>query len=210
MYLIDKTYFIKSINVPNIAEHNCDASIDLEISIDKYARQFLQETLGNILFNELNRYITNGVLNLNAPQKWLNFVNGCNYDIDQKTYTWKGIKFEEGWNKTSILAHFTYVNHFQNSINSSLGQIAILPKNGVVVNSTSHLVEIWNEFIEMYQGKNYNLPIGYKYKGTNFIDYFGANENNGYVSYLTFLLDKKTDYPNVPANYLENKNSLGL
>lgn len=210
MYLIDKDYFIKSIAVPNVEEPSSDNALELEISIDKYARQFLQFTLFNVLFTELDSYITNGVLSNAAPQKWLNLVNGCDYTVGDVTYTWKGLLVGDGLYKSSILAHYTYLNHYQNDINTQLGQIVIEPKNGVNVNPTEHLVTIHNEYVEMYQGNTCTHPTHYFHSGVLFVDYYGSNHNNGYVSYLQFLMDNKIDYPNISANYLSYQNQLGL
>ncbi len=103
MYLIDKTYFLKSIAVPNIEEHNSIELVGLNASIDRYVRQFLQLTLNNVLFTDLNNNITDGVLSNTAPQKWLNLVNGCTYTKDGKDYTWQGLKYEQGLYKVSII-----------------------------------------------------------------------------------------------------------
>ena len=72
MFIIDNTYFIKSISVPNTEEPTSDASIELETSIDRYVSQFLKLTLGNVLFTDLKANTTDGVLDIGAPQKWKN------------------------------------------------------------------------------------------------------------------------------------------
>jgi len=209
MYLIDVSYFIKNLHVPNTEEPTSDAYNELEVSIDRYVRQFLQLTLGSELFFELNSYVIDGELNSSAPQIWLNLVNGCNYTNNGINYTWKGLIYEEGLFKGSILAYFVYCNHFQNTVNSVLGQVAIDPKNGVVINPTSHLVNIWNEFIEMYQGSCSSSTKTTFYDGVIFEDYF-QNKTNGYVSYLQFLRDNKADYPNFEANVINFVNSFGI
>jgi len=209
MYLIDVSYFIKNLHVPNTEEPTSDAYNELEVSIDRYVRQFLQLTLGSELFFELNSYVIDGELNSSAPQIWLNLVNGCNYTNNGINYTWKGLIYEEGLFKGSILAYFVYCNHFQNTANSVLGQVAIDPKNGVVINPTSHLVNIWNEFIEMYQGSCSSSTKTTFYDGVIFEDYF-QNKTNGYVSYLQFLRDNKADYPNFEANVINFVNSFGI
>ena len=210
MYLIDKTYFIKKISVANANEITSDASENLEMSIDRYARQFLQLTLGNVLFTDLDSNVTNGVLSESAPQKWLNLVNGCTYTYNGKDYVWKGLLQVEGLYKSSILAHFTYVNQYQEDINSILGQIQIDPKNGVNLGSTNHLVEVWNEFIDMYQGSTCNYPEVSWHNEVLFVDYYGQGGESGFVSYLQFLRDNATDYENAPAGVLKYKNSLGI
>lgn len=209
MYLIDKTYFIKNLHVPNMEEPTSDASNDLEMSIDRYVRQFLQMTLGNVLFSDFDSYVTAGELEITAPQKWLNLVDGCTYTKEGIDYVWQGLKYELGLYKVSLLTHFTYVNHYQNTTNSILGQIAIDPKNGVVVNPTDHLVTVWNEFVEMYQGANCSNSVTSYHNGVLFVDYY-QHKDNGYVSYLQFLQDNKEDYPDFKANVINYKNSLGI
>jgi hypothetical protein len=209
MFIIDNTYFTKSLSVPNTEEPTSDASIELETSIDRYVAQFLKLTLGNVLFTDLKTYIIDGELDILAPQKWLNLVNGCEYTLDGKVYTWQGLKYTEGLYKVSLLANFVYVNHYQSTINSQLGQIIIDAKNGTNADYTTHLVTIWNDFVEMYQGATCNEPQQHYRNGLLTTDYFG-NRESGYVSYLQFLLDNDTDYVDVPAGSLEFKNSFGL
>lgn len=209
MYLIDKTYFIKNISVPNTEEPTSDESESLDMSIDRYVRQFLQVTLGNVLFTDLDSNVTDGELEITAPQKWLNLVNGYAYTKDGVDYVWQGLKYELGLYKVSLLAHYTYVNHYQNTINSVLGQVGIEPKNGVVVNPTEHLVSVWNEFVEMYQGANCSNGVVTHYDNVLFVDYYQYKES-GYVSYLQFLEDNKTDYEGFKAGIINFKNSLGI
>ena len=209
MYLIDKTYFIKNISVPNTEEPTSDESESLDMSIDRYVRQFLQVTLGNVLFTDLDSNVIDGELEITAPQKWLNLVNGYAYTKDGVDYVWQGLKYELGLYKVSLLAYYTYVNHYQNSVNSVLGQVGIEPKNGVVVNPTDHLVSVWNEFVEMYQGDNCSNASITHYDNVLFVDYYQYKES-GYVSYLQFLEDNKTDYEGFKAGVINFKNSLGI
>jgi len=209
MYLIDKTYFLKSISVPNTEEPTSDASTDLDMSIDRYVRQFLQMSLGNVLFADLDSYIIDGGLDALAPQKWLDLVNGVSYTKVGVDYVWQGLKYDLGLYKVSILAYYTYVNHYQNTVNSTLGQVGIDPKNGMIVNPTEHLVSVWNEFVEMYQGANCSNSVTSYYNGVLFTDYYQFKEN-GYVSYLQFLEDNKDVYEGFKANVINFKNSLGI
>lgn len=209
MLYIDKTYFTKQLSVANTEEPTSDATTELNSSIDRYVSQFLKLTLGNVLFSELKSYTTDGELDISAPQKWKNFIDGCDYIIDGTTYTWQGLRYTEGAFKVSLLANYVYVNQFNTNINSQLGQVLIEGKNSNVVDSTSHLVSILNEFVEMYQGSYDCNPKQHYRNGVLFVDYYG-NRQSGYVSYLQFLLDNKTDYPNATAGSIEYKNSLGI
>lgn len=209
MLYIDKTYFTKQLSVSNTEEPTSDATTELNSSIDRYVSQFLKLTLGNVLFSELKSYTTDGELNISAPQKWKNLINGCNYIIDGTTYTWQGLRYTDGAFKVSMLANYVYVNQFNTNINSQLGQVLVEGKNSNVIDSTPHLVSIWNEFVEMYQGSYDCNPQQHYRNGVLFVDYYG-NRQSGYVSYLQFLLDNKTDYPTATAGSIEYKNSLGI
>ena len=209
MYLIDKTYFIKELNVPNTEEHNADASIQLDMSIDRYARQLLQTVLGATLFAELDSNITNGELELLAPQKWLDLVNGVTYTLDGKSYVWQGLKFEQGLYKVSILADYVYLNHYSQDVNTMLGQVMLDAKNSVNVSDVPHLTDIWNGFILKYQGTSNSQPKQYFHNGVLFTDYYGF-DNNGYVSLLQFLTDNKGVYEGFTAPELAFKNQFGI
>lgn len=209
MYIVDKTYFIKELSVPNTEEHNSEQSIQLETSIDRYARQLLRNVLGNVLFTEFNSNVTDGVLNVGAPSKWQNLVNGYTYTVNGVDKVWRGLIYTEGLFKGSILADYVYLNHYQSEINTQLGQIVLEPKNGINVNETQHLTGIWNEFVKKYQGSTCANPIQYYNNGSLFVDYYGFN-NNGFVSLLEFLTDNKSDYEGFTATQIAFKNQFGL
>lgn len=210
MYIIDKTYFIKKISVPNTEEHNSEMAIELYMSIDKYARQFLQFTLNNTLFEDLDSNITNGVLDAGAPQKWLNLVNGCSYIVGDKTYTWKGLAYTEGAYKESILAYYVYLNHYQTTVNTNLGQLVLEGKNAINQNPSEHITDVYNTFVKMYQGSTCNYAREYWNNGLLVRDYYAGESNSGYVSYLQFLQDNIADYPDFSAGVLKFENRFGL
>lgn len=209
MLYIDTTYFIKKLSIPNIVEPSSDAAIELAIDIDRYVSQFLKQTLGNILFEELKINTIDGELIPLAPQKWVNLVDGCNYTIDNNVYTWQGLRYSEGAFKVSLLANYVYLNQFQFTNNSMIGQIINVSKNAISQNPTEHLIDIWNEFVQMYQGECTNKHFTNYRNGVIFVDYYG-NRENGYVSYLQFLKDNETDYPDFSADVIEYKNRFGL
>ena len=209
MYLIDKTYFNGILNIPNIYEVNSDELNNLNKNIDKYARLFMQEFLGVELFIDFDSHLTGGVLNNNAPQKWKDLVNGVVYTLNDKTFKWKGLIYTEGAINTSLIANFVYYFSYQNSINSSVGQVVVNPRNAENINPSEHLTRIWNEFIDMYQGGAVSNPKQYFHNGVLFLDYY-HNRESGFVSLLQFVTDKKDDYENINAPCLYYKNRFGL
>jgi hypothetical protein len=213
MYLISEVNFVRELSIPNLSSSQSGNLELLHLYADEKPRLLLQHCLGFELFNELDSQITNGVLNEDADQKWVNLVYGCVYDNKK----WKGLLFQEGSFNTSVLAYFTYWNWLNDLYSSNL-QIQV--KNAENVNPTSSQVAVWNKFIEMYQGCfSNNYMLGNKFNNLQTIcysdfkrDYFHANKSN-YVSLIQFLEENKEDYPNANLYIFENSsnsNSLGL
>ncbi len=206
MYLINEANFTRELSIPNLTSSQSGNAVELNYYADEKPRLLLQMSLGNVLFSQLDSQVTSGILNVDADQKWKDLVNGKEYDGK----VWKGLNYLEGSFKVSLLAYYTYWNWVNDSY---LSNFQIQAKNADNINPTSTLVDIWNKFLEMYQGiNNYCLPRVSNIYGTTFVDYF-VNNNSKYVSLLQFLKDNPTDYSN-PQLYtfenISNSNSLGL
>jgi len=213
MYLIDQTYFIKELSIPNLNEMDSDTLTTLNIDIDKYVRLVLQNALGYELFKDLDSNITSGVLDSGADQKWKDLVNGVEYTKDGKTYRWKGLIFTEGNYKGSLLAKYVYYYWLKDSISllTGTGEKTITASNMEAVNSNQRLVSVWNDFVMDYQSTpcyygNGNLFI---YNGVPVNDWFGGIDAH-FVSLIQFLTDKDADYPNSAKMLYNNQNQLGL
>lgn len=189
MYLIDSTYFIQDIYIPNLNEIDSDNLLELNQMIDRYVPKLLIEILGFNQFTELNSFILNGVLIPTAPQKWKDLVNGVFYNSKY----WGGLIRVSGAYKESILAKYVYYNFLNENIvnHTGVGLKVIAAQNAKDVNPTQEIVKSWNNFILDYSGPN------------------TCSENNNF-SLLSFLNDKAIDYPGVPLVFYGFKNSLGL
>lgn len=216
MYLIDETYFIKDLAVPNSKPSLDipDNEVAFEVYIDKYARLLLQNALGNVLFDDLNSDIENGSLKSDADQKWKDLVNGKSYEYNGKTFKWKGLLFTEGAFKGSVLAQYTYYHWHLDQISqmSGIGEVKGNAVNTTNVNSTRRSVKVWNEYIEMYQGGAAQDSYKFSYvNGIPFHDYF-TQDVSDYVSLLTFLRHNETDYPNALMKIEKEgcKNTFGI
>lgn len=213
MYIIDETYFIQNLTVPTT--DNLDVvGTDNTLSqfIDKYARLLLKNALGITLFNLFDQDLTDGSLKAGADQIWKDLVNGKTYTDNGVTKVWKGLKFTEGVFKGSVLAHYTYYHWYlwQMSQISNFGEVKGSTVNAINVNENTKLVQIWNEFTQMYQGNSETIGTYSIKNGVPFYDYFSVN-NNEDVSLLQFLIDNDTDYPNALLKHEEGfKNQLGL
>lgn len=212
MYLIDATSFIGKIDVPNTQELQGEANENLDLYVDEKVRLFLQEKLGSELFEDLDDNITSGVLDVVAPQKWKNLVNGCNYTKDGKTFTWRGLCYKNGLIPKSLLANYVFTFWLEDSVSTVLGtgEARAEGKNSVSVNSTQRLVSAWNEFVEMYQGNDCSTsPNIYFVGGVPVVDYYQQSQSN-YVAMVQFIKDNETDYPAAPLGLEIFRNQLGL
>lgn len=214
MYIIDPTYFIKDISVPNSEELNSGNADVLEMYIDKYARQLLKNALGYSLFNAFDSQVTDGVLNGGADQKWIDLVNGLEYTKDGIVYKWQGLKYEEGLYKNSLLAKYVFFHWYKENVTSlsGIGEVNLQAKNSITVEPNQRLVSVWNSFMYEYQWRQnnnkHNLNVFFK-NGIPVYDFYNGDEND-YVSLLQFLTDKATDYPDAPLKEYKLLNSFGI
>ena len=213
MYIIDESYFIKELIIPNSSEIDVSGSTDpFEMWIDSKARLCLQLALGNVLFSDLDSNVTTGAY-VPGVAKWDNLVNGHTYTKDDKTYKWKGLIYTEGTFKGSLLAYYVYAEwlKFQLTRMSGVGEVKGNAANSVNANSTYRYVETFNTFLEMYQGKSNNdsnLKLSF-INGIPFYDYFNG-DGSDYVSLITFLKDNETDYPEANLKTYNYLNSFSI
>ena len=217
MYIIDESYFIKELTIPT--DNNIDVagtSTPFEAYIDQEARLLLQSLLGSS-FGELDAHVVSGLYVTNGSV-WDAFVLGTNYTKNGKTYIWKGLIYEEGVFLGSLMAYWVYSKwlEFQLSQQTGMGEAKGNAINSMGINATHRYVSIWNKFITMYQGDitdtDSTLTI---INGVPFVDYFGGDEGQTYVSCVKFLKDNIDDYRGKnggipPLKLYEAKNTLGI
>ena len=203
MYLIDETYFNKSIAIPNLNELG-DALNDLESYIDEYVPLLLRECLGLELYSDFEA-------NQNAT-KWSNLLNGVEYVKDGITYKWLGLLQTNGISKKSLLSNFVFYHWLTDKVSevSQVGSKVTTIENTNSVSSINRLVKVWNEFINEYQGTCTHFPDIYYKGGIQVVDWFGTTQQSNFVSLIQFLIDNETDYPNATLKRYQFKNTLGL
>ena len=104
MYIIDVSYFIRELSIPNVNETLSESGMNLEYFIDEKVRLLLQKALGYQLFKDFDSNVVNGVLQATTPQKWVNLVEGVEYTKSGKPYKWNGLIYQDGAFKKSLLA----------------------------------------------------------------------------------------------------------
>jgi hypothetical protein len=170
--------------------------------------------LGYTLFKDLDLYVdTAGNLKSTTPTKWLNLVNGVEYTKDGKTFYFEGLLVKEGAFRKSLLANYVFYHwlYYNQSTMSGVGEVILNAKNAININSTQRMVSVWNDFIEMYQGKQSQYHYSeYYHRGIKVVDWLGNNTNDYYVSLVKFISDNEEDYPDAALKLFNSKNQLGL
>jgi len=182
MYLIDNTYFTGKYEIPNVLESNNGVSELLNQFIEIEVPLFLQGLLGFELFTELESHITDGALDNDAPQKWLDLVNGVDYDGKR----WNGLIYTIGSNNKSLLANYVWCKYFtdKNRIDGNGNYNIIDSKNAIIGNAANQYFPIYNEFVLMVN----------------------SSTTTNYVSLNEFISDKQSDYPTANFVHLELEN----
>lgn len=220
MYIIDDTYFqAPNREIPNLDEADSKAFAELERMIDNECRLLFTYFLTAEQIEELDGYLTDGIFPEDAqpdpllpdyvPQKWISLVKGTSYTHNGVSLFWKGLIYERGTYKGSLLADYVYSIWLetQASYMTGVGDAKGQPKGSVLVNPTQRIVTVWNEFVKQYQTNlnGYCDWIG-DYYYFNYSQYWKSNE----VSLIQFLSDNEADYPNDNRRFFEVKNQLGL
>lgn len=86
MALIDRTYFVGELNIPNTHQAAIGSAVDL--FIEQYEEKLLTEVLGYTLYKALKA----GLQVVPVAQKWTDLIEGVEYtDLATKTRFWKGL-----------------------------------------------------------------------------------------------------------------------
>ena len=195
MYLIDKTYFRNKLQISGLYDGSNGIETKLNDYISIYVIDFLQKLLG-VDFEELNTNIVSGVLEPTAPQRWLDLINGKTYTKDGKTYIWKGLLYQNGSVKLSILANVVYCS-LMHDLATGNGQISVDVKSSRMLVPRKNYVEVWNEIANQFnQSVDLQPKISF-INGVRFTDYYGGLSDNGYRTLSDFLIDFEENYPNV-------------
>ena len=195
MYLIDKTYFRNKLQVSGLYDGNNGIETKLDDYISIYVIDFLQKLLG-VDFEELNTNIVSGVLEPTAPQRWLDLINGKTYTKDGKDYIWKGLLYQNGSVKLSILANVVYCNLIHDLVTGN-GQISVDVKSSRMLLPRKNYIEVWNEIANQFnQSVDLQPKISF-INGVRFTDYYGGLSDNSYRTLSDFLIDFEEDYQNV-------------
>lgn len=183
-----------SVAVPSINPNTPNAVDNLQSFIDKYEKILLVDVLGIVQYNTLlaNQSQTSGI--------WFDLISGKEYD----NKVWAGLK--------PIIASFVFCKYLENdkSYYTGVGMERSKAENSIPVNPTEKIVEVWNSFVEMYQGSfncdyRFLQPIFY-FEGWD----LGNFRKKTYASLIDYLRAFPDDYSTEYFVGYEAKNRFGL
>jgi hypothetical protein len=228
--IIDETYFEKGVlYIPNNKDINASPvgsptiQSELGFFIDEYSRKFLIDTLGIVVYKELQIALTKlpfvestteNPVTETADQKWVDLVNGKDYqDSNEVERHWEGLR---GFNKVSVIALFVYLEYFRN-YNETFTKVGVVKneaKNAKIINATPKFINAHLKFIEKYQGDTEDsLPTAIINRfGSLGTDWYGVDQCD--VSLFRYILDMneldKTNFPYASFKFIQPLNSLGI
>lgn len=186
--LIDNTYFVREIDVPQGSRAELNEGITN--SIVAYEPEVLKLLLGYKLWKLVQAAYDASVLTVNPvalETKYANLINGAEF-----TFEFGGVTIEDKWiglknaSKASLIANYVYYFHRRNNASqfNGIGQTVSKAENSTVVSPRYAMKTAWNKFVEMYGETGY--------VGSSNASY---NVWSDYPSAYNFLLANKADYP---------------
>ena len=207
--IVNKSYFNKAniLYIPLASEAPLPSAVTstpndvsyidaLCIQIEK---TILVNALGLTTYNELQLALADIDNPLYASYKKL--VKGDEYNDK----IWIGLKHD-----LNLIAQAVWIEYVseKNTNLSAVGNSQVNVEKGTLVTPMYKIANASVNFIKQYQGEYLNEP----YINGIFVDWLGNNEGV-YVSLYRYLVDKKTDFPNVNLDnftFYEQINSFGI
>lgn len=137
--IIDTTFFVANINIPNSGDTDIASTINW--FIQKYEKQFLQKALGYPLYKAFET----------SPeaQRFQDILNGKEYtDWNGRLTKWDGLVIEvSDTQKQSPIANYVYYWYYRNNVTSTtgVGEAINTPENARTVSPWKKVAAAWNE-----------------------------------------------------------------
>lgn len=160
--IIDSSYFINKINLPQVG--NTEGEADVNNFISQYETEYLQCVLGYDLWQAF----INGIDGSGLPseQRWIDLLEGAVFTYKGCTYKWGGFKTAAPALKISPIANYVYYQYVDNKITdfTLAGTVVSTTDNNRTVNPVDRLVIAWNAMVDMNK-------LLYKFLKANKTDY---------------------------------------
>lgn len=144
MPLIDSSYFVGEVNIPNTG--NANVSERLTFFITKYEEELLRAVLGNALYAAFRAGIA--VAEDAIDQKWKDLRDGKDYnDAGQISRYWIGLR--KASTKQSLIANYTYYWWLRDksSQTTEVGETDTNTDGAKKVSPGVKMARAWNEMV---------------------------------------------------------------
>lgn len=145
--LIDSTYFINKLNLPQVG--NTEGLADVNNFITQYEPEYLRCVLGNELYDVfINEVDGSG---LPSEQRWIDLLEGVSFTYKNCSYVWNGFKPLTPALKISPIANYVFYQYVNNKVTdfTLIGEVQSTTDNNRVVSSVDRLVDTWNRMVDM-------------------------------------------------------------
>jgi hypothetical protein len=159
MSIIDKTYFVKDINIPD-----SDYS-DLTAYITRYEKEILIKLLGYELGTLVLAYNA-----LTSPQRIIDIVEGSEYTVGDYTVKWNGLKNTD---KVSLIAYYVFYWWARNNatFTGTIGEMKSVGENAENAKLNQRLSNAWLRMTDLAQATEYPYHSLYCFLKENESDY---------------------------------------
>ena len=210
MSLIDSTYFIGDIALPNLDE----VSNSFADFITRYETELLKKLLGYTLWKEFTDALDAG----SPAQKWVDLRDGAEFSFEFEGVTvttkWGGLINTD---LESVIAYYVYYKYRQINLSTttSINDVVGLPENATKVNDVRKMAYAWNEMLKLYGDLYSYVPEWMVNTGISQLKWFYKYDSN-YQHYndepsaYNFILANRTDYDNWVFEPLERLNEFGI
>lgn len=156
--LIDETYFVRRLNLPQ--RGNAEGIADILDFVEQYEPEYLKCVLGLPLWQAF----TDGTEGSGVPdQRWQDLLTGKDFTYQNCTHNWNGFKPAS---KISPIANYVYYQYVDNKTAEFVltGVVVSSTDNNRTVAAVDRLVDTWNRMVDM----NKDL---YRFLKTNQVTY---------------------------------------
>ena len=196
MALIDDSYFIGEISLPNISRWiNTFNQL-----INKYEKEVLTDLMGYPLYTLFSA----GIAEETPDQIWLDIRDGKEFSFE-----YDGVTVTRKWNglinadKVSLIAYYCYYKIIFESLTDTtgIGEVLGNPENSVNKDNIAKAVNAWNKFIDLY-----GYTCGYDFSKFNDTYYTFTDRPSAY----NFLNANRDIYPTWEFEVKRTINRFGI
>lgn len=129
--IIDKSYFILDISLPN------DEYSNIDLYIQRFENEFLKKAFGSELADKLKA----------GHESVTDIINGAEYNVNGKSVKWKGLKNDE---KISPIAYYVYYWYRRNTITytTNVGEKKAKGENAASAEIGVKMAKAWDNLKE--------------------------------------------------------------